>query len=90
MRVSAIWSRFLLLILALCLVLTVLAGCSSEEEAIVRTTESTEKNDDFDDGLHDENGYLLDQLPDDLNYNGEGKYLGNVFQRIVDQFLALE
>ena len=66
MRSVTLLSRFLLLLLALCLVLTAFAACATEDDGDNYQPEDTGDGDvtvDPNDGLYDENGYFLDQLP---------------------------
>ena len=74
MRSVTLWSRLLLLLLSLCLVLTAFAACATDDEQDNYQPEDTGDGDvtvDPNDGLYDENGYFLDQLPDDLDYENK-------------------
>ena len=71
MRSFQLWSRLLLLLLALCLMLTAFAACTTEDDGDDYQPQDTGDGDvtiDPNEGLYDEDGYLLDQLPDDLDY----------------------
>lgn len=73
MRTLEKQTRLLFLLLAVCLMLTAFSACSAEDEedAYVAITDEGASEGDLGDGDYDENGYLLDQLPDDLNYQNE-------------------
>ena len=74
MRTCKLCTKFLLLLLSLCMVLTAFAACATEEEDApsVESTEADNGDETLDDDLYDENGYLKDQLPDeDLNYGNK-------------------
>ena len=74
MRSFTALTRILLVLLSLCLVLSAFAACAAEDEEVPQTeaTDESGNDDTFDDDLYDENGYLLDQIPDeDLNYENK-------------------
>ena len=74
MRSFQLWSRLLLLLLALCLMLTAFAACATEDDGDDYQPQDTGDGDvtiDPNEGLYDENGYLLDQIPDELDYEDE-------------------
>ena len=65
--------RVLLLLLATILLLMPLAGCKGGKKP-VDTTESTQNNDDPN-SKYDENGFLKDDLPSDMNFDDDIKIL---------------
>ena len=73
MRTCKFCTKLLLLLLSLCMVLTAFAACATEDEEGVYTPDSEEETvgEDLGDDLYDENGYLRDQIPDDLKYEGK-------------------
>lgn len=72
------FTRLLLLILVCSLMLTLFAACKGNETP----PKETGNNDDEQQGLYDENGYLRDSLPNDLKYGfQEVKILGWNSQR---------
>ena len=78
--------RLLVLMLALCLLVGTFAACATEEEdGDAIGGESTESvggtgGDEIDDDL-DENGYLKDNLPEDLNFDREIRILYSTHQK---------
>ena len=74
MRSFQLWSRLLLLLLALSMVLTAFAACATEDDGDDYQPQDTGDGNvtiDPNEGLYDEDGYLLDQLPDDLDYQNK-------------------
>ena len=78
--------RFLVLLLALCMMVSMFAACATEEEGGDVIGESTEAvdgtgGDDVIDEDLDENGYLKDNLPEDLNFDREVRILYSTHQK---------
>ena len=73
MKSLKVGTRILLLLLALCMVISVFAACATEDEEPIQTqgSEAGDEEEDLGDDLYDEAGYLRDQIPDDLNYEGK-------------------
>lgn len=63
--------RFLMLLLACAMFLVCLAGCGGgKKDPVVDSTDTTAvQNNDEDNPGYDANGYLLDDLPDDLDFS---------------------
>ncbi|MBQ8212588.1 MAG: hypothetical protein IJZ80_01160 [Clostridia bacterium] len=69
-------TRILLLFLAGVLLLLPLTGCNNSSNDPKETTPLEDENDvSYDDGKYDSEGYLKDDLPDNLNYNSEIRVL---------------
>ena len=71
MKKSLISIRFLLVILSLSLLLAVFVGCDRDAKDPSTTGEGGETTAPSTAHLYDENGFLKDQLPDDLDYEGK-------------------
>ncbi len=68
---TSVLARVLCLMLMLCMVVAVFASCSTEDEEVATTTtEDTTPN-----APTDEDGYVLDNIPEDLNLGREVKIL---------------
>ena len=65
MKKSIIWTRVLCLLLTLCTVCALFAACRNEGEAEKTKDKDAESTAD----LYDEEGFLRDQLPGDLDFN---------------------
>ena len=77
--------RLLVLMLALCLLVGTFAACSTEDEDVATPDASTQgtgsgADDVIEDDL-DENGYLKDNLPEDLSFDREVRILYSTHQK---------
>ena len=74
-------TRLLLLLLALAMVISTFAACATEDDEPIATDEATSEevggdNVIDDDGeIRDENGYIIDDVPEGLNFGDEFKIL---------------
>ena len=63
--------RILCLMLALVMLLSMLVACKKDEEEAGGEGEDTTTTVDENGQRYDENGYLMDDLPEDLDYGGK-------------------
>ena len=63
--------RILLLMLAFAILLTSVFGCESNNDQDAVSATQEQSSEEFLDDLYDENGYLKDQIPEELDYDRE-------------------
>ena len=74
-------TRLLLLLLALAMVISTFAACATEDDEPIATDEATSSEAggdtviDDDGEIRDENGYIIDDVPEGLNFGDEFKIL---------------
>ena len=74
MKATKVWIRVLSLVLILCMTAAAFASCASDDDKSKSTAENTKAEEGT--GVPtDEDGFVLDNLPDDLNFNREMKIL---------------
>ena len=80
MKQQSLWLRLLVLAMALCMLVSVFAACGTEDDgsgaAGSDETEAEGGESTLPDVETDENGYILDSLPGDLNFETTVRILG--------------
>ncbi|MBQ8432017.1 MAG: hypothetical protein IJX28_03940 [Clostridia bacterium] len=75
---TTVWVRLICALLMLCMMTSVIVGCQTQGEDPQNTKDPSQTNgtgDGATDARTDEDGYLLDNIPDDLKLNREIKIL---------------